>query len=236
MLPRYIAFKKSTLNYYSVFENVPSNNVKGAQCIKLVPKMTKDLNINRLEYRVYDINIQAHKCYLRRSTRSSPFYKDHMFNLSYTGYEFMMVHDYETYYVPVLQTPDEKLLGERWNGSHSDYMFAFEGGSDEIQKIKDSLSEENRTTIVNYDMTGGRTLVRLVDRKQLPDYVIKGWLKNAVQTETCPISHDSMTLDDICSTPCYHVMTYSAAFRWISDSKSCPVCRKSCVIGSLIRP
>lgn len=236
MLPRYVAFKKSTLNYYSVFENVPSNTVRDIQSIKLIPMMTKNLDISRLEYRAHDINVQVNKYYLRRTTRSAPFYKDHLFNPCYTGYEFMMIHDYETYYVPVLQTPDERHLGERWNRSHSDYMFAFEAGSDEIQEIKNSLTEENRAVIVNYDLIGGRTLIRLVDAKQVPDYVVKGWLKNAVHAETCPISHDSMTLDDICSTPCYHVMTYSAAFRWISESKSCPVCRKSCGVDSLIRP
>ena len=236
MLPRYVAFKKSTLNYYSVFENIPSNSVRGVQSIKLIPKMTKDLNISRFEYRSHDINVHVNKCYIRRATRSEPFYKDHLFNPCYTGYEFMIVYDYETYYVPVLQTPDEKILGERWNGSHSDYMFAFEAGSDEIQEIKNSLTKENRTVIVNYDLIAGRTLIRLVDVKQVPDYVVKGWLKNAVHVENCPISHDSMTLDDICSTPCYHAMTYSAAFRWISDSKSCPVCRKSCDVDSLIRP
>ena len=234
MLPRYIAFKKSNLNYYCVFENVLTSEDR---CIKLIPRMTNDLAINRLEHRPHDINIEVKKHYIRRTLRSAPFYKDYVFRPSYTGYEFMMVHDYETYYVPVLEIPDEKLLGERWGSSHLDYMFGFQASSDEIQEIKNSLSQLDSGSIVNYDLDK-RSLISLVDRPlvHLPDYVIRGWLKQAVLSETCPISHDRMHIDDICSTPCYHVMSYSNARTWILSAHSCPVCRKSCTVDSLIRP
>ena len=233
MLPRYVAFKKSNLNYYCVFENVLTSKDR---CIKLIPRMTNELVVSRLEHRPHDINIEVKKFHIRRTLRSAPFYKDYVFEPSYTGYEFMMVHDYETYYVPVLAIQDEKLLGERWGTSHIDYMFGFQASSDEIQEIKKTLYDENNLHIVNY-ILGVRNLISLVDRHVVrpPDYVISGWLKYAALSETCPISHDSMTMDDICSTPCYHVMSYSNACTWILSAQSCPVCRKSCDVHSLIR-
>jgi hypothetical protein len=234
MLPRYIAFKKSNLNYYCVFENVLVGEENSVKSIKLVPKATSDLEINRLEYRAQDIHIKINKYYIRRTLRSAPFYKDYSFKPSYTGYELRLVYDYDEYYVPVLNMDDDKHLGERWYGSHGDYMFSFEADDGDIHNIKDTLGI---ASIVNY--IGG---VRIVTEEAaipvvpvVPKHVIKGWLKNCLATEVCPISLDQMTTDDICATPCYHAMSYRSGSEWIRENSSCPVCRKACSVGDLIR-
>jgi hypothetical protein len=228
MLPRYIAFKKPNLNYYCVFENVLVGESAGVRSIKLVPKATSDLEINRLEYRAQDIHIKIDKYYIRRTLRSAPFYKNYSFKPSYTGYELRLVYDYEEYYVPVLDIADDKHLGERWHGSHGDYMFSFEADDGDIHNIKDTIGI---ASIVNY--IGGERIVTGIP--VVPKHVIKGWLKNCLATEVCPISLDQLTIDDICATPCYHAMSYINSSEWIRENSSCPVCRKACSVGDLIR-
>jgi hypothetical protein len=237
MLPRYIAFKKPNLNYYCVFENVLAGESAGVRSIKLVPMSTSRIKFNRLEYRAQDIHIKIDKYYIRRTLRSAPFYKDHSFKPSYRGFELRMIYDYEDYYVPVLDLADDKHLGDRWYNSHGDYMFSFEADDGDLDSIR-LINGDN--PIVNYvegerriSVVQGNPVVQGIP--VLPSHVINGWLKNCAATEVCPITLDQMTVDDICATPCYHSMSYSSGLEWIRENSSCPVCRKACVVGDLIR-
>ena len=231
MLPRYIAFKKPNLNYYCVFENVLAGEAAGVRSIKLVPMVTSRMKFNRLIYRPQDIYIKIDKYYIRRTLRSAPFYKDHSFKTSYTGYKLIMLYDYEDYYIPILDLADDKHLGDRWYNSHSEYMFSFEADDDDLDSIRIANGDK---PIVNY-IDGERKIAVIKDNPVLPNHVINGWLKNCAATEVCPISLDAMTVDDICATPCYHPMSYSSGSEWIRDNSSCPVCRKACVVEDLIR-
>jgi hypothetical protein len=234
MLPRYIAFKKPNLNYYCVFENVLAGEAAGVRSIKLVPMATSRIKVVRLIYRPQDIHIKIDKYYIRRTLRSAPFYKDHSFKPSYSGYKLIMLYDYEEYYIPILDLADDKYLGDRWHNSHGDYMFSFEADDGDIHNIKDTLGS---LSIINY--IGGERIAIEDETKPilsvLPKHVINGWLKNAVTSEVCPISLDQLTLDDICATPCYHAMSYRSGLEWIRNNSSCPVCRKACAVGDLIR-
>ena len=135
---------------------------------------------------------------------------------------------------------DDKHLGERWYNSHGDYMFGFEADDGDIHNIKDTLGI---ASIVNY--IGGARIVTVAQGNPIlpvlhvlpvvPKHVIKGWLKNCLAAEVCPISLDQMSVNDICATPCYHAMSYSSGSEWIRENSSCPVCRKSCLVGDLIR-
>jgi hypothetical protein len=166
--------------------------------------------------------------------RSAPFYKDYSFKPSYRGYELRLVYDYEDYYVPVLDLADDKHLGDRWYNSHGDYMFSFEADDEDLDSIRVVNGDK---PIVNY-IGGERTITVVQDIPVLPvvpKHVIKGWLKNCLATEVCPISLDQMTINDICATPCYHAMSYINGSEWIRENSSCPVCRKACTVGDLIR-
>lgn len=50
----------------------------------------------------------------------------------------------------------------------------------------------------------------------------------------CPILMTPLSLDDLCQTPCRHLMTYTALLQWMERRKECPVCRGNIVEATLV--
>jgi len=236
MLPKYVAFKKENLNLYSIFEAVPSDFENGLLSVRFIPKVVKNLEIGSLIYQINNNILDT--CYVKRITRKAPFFNITLFQPSYTGYTFRMKYNYVNYNVPVITSPP--YLGSRWSENIIEYMFAFDATENDIGDIRniEYAGKNNKDQIVNFK-NGGSTTISMghtdpMESCSMPNYVIKGWLKNCIN-ETCPITLTELNARNICATPCFHAISHEAAIKWISSNNSCPVCRKKCGISQLIK-
>jgi hypothetical protein len=50
------------------------------------------------------------------------------------------------------------------------------------------------------------------------------------KNETCPITYESLTIETISITSCYHVFNKDAITNWFKTKNNCPVCRERCEI------
>jgi hypothetical protein len=58
---------------------------------------------------------------------------------------------------------------------------------------------------------------------RLPDCVYRGLMEGALyRKDTCPITFEPFTIENICITPCMHCFDYEALSRGL---RSCPLCR-----------
>ena len=236
MLPKYVAFKKDNLNLYSIFEVVPSDVEIGLPSIRLIPKLVKNLEINNMSYESNNDIIESY--YVKRNTRKAPFFNLSFYYPSYTGYNFRMKYKYVNYNVPVITPP--QYLGSRWSENMIEYLFAYDATDRDMRYIRniEYANKKNDDEIINFK-NNERSVITMIYTGNsaislMQDYVIRGWLKSSIN-ERCPITLTEFTADNICSTPCFHAISYDAAVEWISSKNNCPVCRNECRVSQLIK-
>ena len=69
--------------------------------------------------------------------------------------------------------------------------------------------------------------------QRLPERVYRGLMEGALyRKDTCPITFEPFTIENICITPCMHCFDYEALNRGV---RSCPLCRIPYSADSIIR-
>jgi len=64
---------------------------------------------------------------------------------------------------------------------------------------------------------------------KIPSHIIAAYIQSLLdKKEVCPITMEPLERDTLYITDCGHAMNRGAAERWITQKKSCPVCRVAC--------
>ena len=63
--------------------------------------------------------------------------------------------------------------------------------------------------------------------KYIEDMIIGDFISNG---NRCPISMEDLTSENACMTSCYHVFDKNMVTDWVIKNKTCPTCRKECVV------
>jgi hypothetical protein len=65
--------------------------------------------------------------------------------------------------------------------------------------------------------------------EEIPKFVALALVRDAVQRdEVCPISMESITVNNSAVTSCYHVFEKESIQTWLKTKTSCPVCKMNC--------
>ena len=243
MYPRYIALKKDNLNYYMIFETIFLGE-EGMEVYKIIPKHTSFLNIHSVEHGTNQ-TFTFNPSLVKRTTRRTPNFINVQCNPQWTGSIINSIISTQRYIIPLISLTIREMnlcIGNRWKDNNPDYLFAIEPTVDEINTIKNYVNFDSYigNANTNYSIIAFQnricTRIPFNDsvRNTVPTYIIKGWLENSIRNSVqCPITHEILTQESICSTPCFHILDYTAACNWISEHGTCPVCRTACILDRL---
>ena len=234
MLSKYIAFQKGTYNYYMFYESVHVDVRGNTQIYRLIPIRPDKFVIKGLVHTQNTDSVPG-MFQVRKTIRNPPNYRDGHFSPINIGLEFTIKILNTEYKVPIIKClalQVEFCLGKRYEITDPVYFVTWCATDSELQRIRDNL---HYTDIISYDLSGRiRNLINISPSTiTLPTHVINGWIENACRTEMCPITMEPLTIRNVCSTPCYHLISYDAAVAWINDKHNCPVCRSNCEIAML---
>ena len=102
------------------------------------------------------------------------------------------------------------------------------------QEELDSESEsESEFEIGPVPMPMPAPVPALTQVQKLPVHVYRGLMEGALyRKDTCPITFESLTIENICITPCMHCFDYEALRHGL---RSCPLCRTPYSADSIVR-
>jgi len=230
-----MAFQKDTYNYYMIYESVHVDARGNNQIYRLVPVRPDRFVIKRL-YNTQNTDSVPGDFRVRKTTRGAPNYRDEKFNPINVGWEFTIKILNTEYTVPIIKCPYIETvfcLGNRFIRTDPIYFVTWCATESDLQRIRDKFDYSN---IISYDLSGRILNTNTTtNTTTLPTHVLNGWIENACKTEMCPITMDPLTMGNVCSTPCYHLISYDAAVAWINEKHNCPVCRTICETGMLYR-
>ena len=235
MLSRYVAFQKDNYNYYMIYESVHVDARGNSQIYRLVPIRPDKFVIKRL-LNTQDTGPIPGEFRVRKTIRNAPHYRDGYFNPIKTGWEFTINILNNNCVVPIIKCPQLQqgfCLGNRYEITDPVYFVTWCAGESEIGRIQRNFNYSN---IISYNLSGRILPISTpisTPTSTIPTHVLNGWIENACRTELCPITMDALTMENVCSTPCYHLISYDAAVAWINDKHNCPVCRADCEIAML---
>jgi hypothetical protein len=64
---------------------------------------------------------------------------------------------------------------------------------------------------------------------KIPSHIMSAYIQSLLdKKEVCPITMEPLEQDTLYVTTCGHAMNKGAAERWITQKKTCPVCRVAC--------
>ena len=234
MLSRYVAFQKDTYNYYIIYESVHVDARGNSQIYRLVPMRPDKFVIKRLVHTQNTDSVPG-EFRVRKTTRGVPNYKDEHFNPINVGWDFNIKILNTEYKVPIIKClswETEFCLGNRFIRTDPIYFVTWCATDSDMERIRKDF---HHTNIISYDLSGRISNTTRPTTSTLPTHVINGWIENACRTEMCPITMEPLTMGNVCSTPCYHLISYDTAVAWINEKHNCPVCRGNCEIAMLHR-
>jgi hypothetical protein len=231
-----MAFQKDHYNYYMIYESVHIDARGNSQIYRLVPIRPDKFVIKRL-LNTQDTGPIPGEFRVRKTIRNAPNYRDGYFNPIKTGWEFTIKILNTNFEVPIIKCSQWQqgfCLGNRYEITDPVYFVTWCADDSEIERIRNGFQYTN---IISYDLSGRitspLTIIPLPSTSTFPTHVLNGWIENACRTELCPITMDALTMENVCSTPCYHLISYDAAVAWINEKHNCPVCRGNCEINML---
>lgn len=255
MLPTYVAFKKN-YNYYYICETVPSGTENNMQIYRLIPKANDTFTVTSISERN---NYEEQRVLIQRTTRTAPYRHNYRVTFEDEGKELVLINETNNiYYVPILKGRNtENFLGKRWSEVNTDYFFSINADNRDISILIDTLINIGKRgkQLINFGPNSREVhqigvqrpsnllqenvqgnMQQNVQQRELPNFVIRGWLLNTIREEgQCPITFETLTRDNTAFTPCYHIISYNAAETWLAEHHTCPVCRERCELNSLTR-
>lgn len=102
----------------------------------------------------------------------------------------------------------------------------FEIEKHEFEQEEDPNEVRERQNLFEYMMREEEMRVnkppKYIENMIIDDFISKG--------NTCPISTDEINKENAGLTSCYHVFTKNLVLDWVINHKTCPTCRKECVV------
>ena len=68
----------------------------------------------------------------------------------------------------------------------------------------------------------------------IPPHIVNIYIQSLLdKKDACPITMEPFEKTTTCITSCGHALSKTGAYKWISEKKSCPVCRTPCDVNNL---
>jgi len=102
----------------------------------------------------------------------------------------------------------------------------FEIEKQDIESVEDPIEIRERQNVFDY-MLREEEMRSTKPPKYIEDMIIGDFISNG---NRCPISMEDLTSENACMTSCYHVFDKNMVTDWVIKNKTCPTCRKECVV------